>query len=123
MAAISFATGMLNKWESGQIYQPIKIIVRDLGLQFSGVLVTSLNRTPDGNAANSGVSNSKHVPENCPSGQCEAVDFVFYKEKITEEIVRGYLKAHYQGISLTYHDVGSGMHYHLEVESHPVRLI
>jgi hypothetical protein len=113
--ALSFGdANIMASWEGDRVSERLKFILRSLGVKFNGIIVTCLDRTPEHNAQVGGVSGSKHVPENNPSGKCEAGDFLTVDPLIGAVEVIAYCQAHLENIFVEYHNVGSGLHYHLD---------
>ena len=101
-------------WESDKVSEPIRILLRNLGVKFNGIIVTCLDRDKAHNQNVGGKSGSKHVPENNPSGKCEAGDFLLQDHQIKPEEILAYCEDHIKEIYVEYHDVGSGLHFHLD---------
>ena len=115
MSILTFKTPELFKrYQDGILDQPVKTILRDIAMEFGKITVTCLDRNPEQNAAVGGVNNSKHLI-NPVTGKCEAVDWVISRILVDNpNAIIEYVKKHFKGVDILYHDSGTGFHFHLE---------
>lgn len=87
-------------------------LAADLHGQGYDLEVSSGWRSPENNAAADGVPDSKHLGED-GFGTGQAIDFVIngeFDQTEIEKIIQEY------GMKVLYHDVGSGLHFHVEMD-------
>lgn len=118
MPAISFKYDYVkDQWEGAdnQLSEIIRNVIRILALKFGGLTLTSLVRHRLHNLQVGGKDNSLHVPENCPDNLARAADFVLHDINMDLQIEQ-YCKDHFENVDLVLHDVGSGLHFHIEAD-------
>ena len=113
MALISFSNNTRQSWESGILDHRLKTVLRDIAFEFGGIWLTCIDRSVEHNAAVGGVNSSRHLLN--AQGKCEAADFVLMNPALNSG-VEDYARRHFSGLFVLFHDVNSGLHFHLHIK-------
>lgn len=110
-------TGNIVAWDIKLVICSIVGWLNSIG-KCEGCIITSLARTPAKNIAVGGVPGSLHVPQNSPSGKCEACDMVLLSDhEIDTADVCAFIRNHFKYVDVVYHKVKGGKHFHIECDT------
>jgi len=112
MALISFAKSTQEGWNK-LLDHRLKTALRDIAFEFGGIWITCLDRDAAKNEQLGGVKNSKHLLN--ADGKCQAADFVLMDAALNDGVI-DYVKRYYSGLGIIFHNVKTGLHFHVEIK-------
>ena len=118
---------LFKEWNGNWVAWDVKLVVcsivgwlNSIG-ECEGCIITSLVRSRAKNTAVGGVPGSLHVPQNSPSGKCEACDLVLLSDHPFGDIdiadFCAFIKNHFRYVDVVYHKVKGGQHFHIECDT------